>query len=67
MIIENKLKELISINNSKVRVIFRVVLGIIFGVAAVKYLLSGDYLFGGLFLVCGILFIAQVLLKKKGD
>lgn len=54
-------------NNPNVKLILRVIVGVIYGAVAIKFFLSGDYLFSGLFLVCGIVFIAQALLKKKGD
>lgn len=50
----------------KSQIILRVVMGLVFLGVGVKYIIDADYLWGAIFLVAGVVFVASLFLKKNG-
>lgn len=53
--------------NGKAKVIFSIVMTLVFIAVGIKNFIGGDYLFGAIYTIAGITFIASLFLKKNGN
>ncbi len=53
--------------NGNFRKVLQVIICLVFFAAGIRDFINGDYLFGAIFMVVGIVFLVSLFIKKRGD